>query len=328
MIVFTEGTGPAIRIGELDLGGRRVAARALPYAGEAAPPPYRFDVFERRFVALRTEGVVTAGPCEPGAWREALAAAPAGPVAIGPCSAAEPIYRAYLAAAEGALGAGRGAYLIDPEPEGLPEGAGAAAVVVVCWRPGALAPALAAAASRGLAAGLALPAIPGWTAEESFLEPLLSDARRAGASFVCAMPPSWDGVSRRLAVEARATEDPRAAEALFERLHHAGSGGGVEAAMAAVRGMCAEEGFAAMPPRPRGRGEPEVNARGAARLEERASQAGAGEHRSAMLHAAVRWIDEAGRDLAPVLADGNLKKVLPFDASLAAEVVAAVSGNP
>jgi hypothetical protein len=47
-----------------------------------------------------------------------------------------------------------------------------------------------------------------------------------------------------------------------------------------------------------------------------------------MLHAAVRWIDESGRDLAPVLAEGNLRKVFPFGEALASEVEAAISGTP
>jgi hypothetical protein len=78
----------------------------------------------------------------------------------------------------------------------------------------------------------------------------------------------------------------------------------------------------AMPPRPIGAGEPAGNAIAAARLEERAVDVEDDEHRFALLHAAVRWIDESGRDLASVVRDGNFRKVFPFGA-LAAEVEAA-----
>ena len=43
------------------------------------------------------------------------------------------------------------------------------------------------------------------------------------------------------------------------------------------------------------------------------------EHRSALLHAAARWIDESGRDLRAVLAEGNFRKVFPFAPEVAAE---------
>jgi len=326
MIVFTEAAGAAVRSGEIHLGGRRAAARAIPYAGDAAPPLFRFDPIERRFVALREEAAVAAGPADAEAWREALSDAPGGPVAVGPCSPSEPVYGAYRAAAEGALSAGRGVYLIDPDAGALPEGADGAAVAVVSWRPGPMPPSLAAAAATGMAAGLALPAIPGWTSEEAVLEPLLSEAVRAGARFVCVLSPAWDGPARRAAVDARACVDPGSAESFFERIHHTGSDAVIASAVASVRAACASRGLPALAPRARGRGEPPANARAAALLEERALAAEADEHRAAMLHAAVRWIDESGRDLAPLHLEGNLRKVFPFGAALAAEVEAAISG--
>jgi hypothetical protein len=327
MIVFTEAAVAAVRPGEIHLGGRRVAVRAIPYGGEAGPPAFRFDPLERRFVALREDAAVAAGPADAGAWREALRAAPPGPVAIGPCSPSESVYGAYRAAADGAVAAGRGVYLIDPEVEALPAGADGSAVAVVSWRPRPIPTALAAAAAGGLNAGLALPAIPGWTAEEAVLEPILDEAVGGGARFVCVLHPAWDGLARRLAVDARASVNPGAAESFFERIHHAGSEEAVAGALAAVRAACARRGLPAMPPRPRGRAEPEANARAASLLEERALSAEADEHRAAMLHAAVRWIDESGRDLAHVLAEGNLRKVFPFGDVLASEVGAAISGT-
>ncbi|MGH9368338.1 MAG: hypothetical protein ACRD3M_11755, partial [Thermoanaerobaculia bacterium] len=49
------------------------------------------------------------------------------------------------------------------------------------------------------------------------------------------------------------------------------------------------------------------------------------EHRAALLRAAVRWIDEFSRDLRPVAAEGNLRKILPFSPDIAVEVEAALS---
>ena len=50
----------------------------------------------------------------------------------------------------------------------------------------------------------------------------------------------------------------------------------------------------------------------AARLEERAELEDPGEHRGALLYAAVRWIDEFPRDLSAVEREGNFRKVFPF----------------
>ena len=74
-----------------------------------------------------------------------------------------------------------------------------------------------------------------------------------------------------------------------------------------------------VPPRPVGLHEPAANAAAAARLEEKAQASSENEHRAALLHAAARWIDESGRDLAPIAREGNLPKVFPFGADLARE---------
>jgi hypothetical protein len=68
-----------------------------------------------------------------------------------------------------------------------------------------------------------------------------------------------------------------------------------------------------MPPRPAGRGEPAGNRKAAARLEERAELSDPGEHRGALLYAAIRWIDESPRDLSAVAREGNFRKVFPFE---------------
>ena len=234
---------------------------------------------------------------------------------------------AYRAAAEGARAAGRGAYLLDPEPDGLPSGPGQAAVVVASWRPGPLPPILAVAAAAGFASGLALPVIPGWTAEAALYEPLLDAAAAAGAVFVAALCPSADGEARRLAVEARAAADPSAADSVFERVHHGGWSAEVPEGQAAVCEAAARRGLLPLPPRPRGEGEPAANAMASALLEERAAQPSAGEHHQALLHGAVRWIDESGRDLSAVVREGNFRKIFPFGPEAAAQVEAALRGQ-
>ncbi len=326
MILFEQAAAPAVRAGEFDLGGRRVAARATPYSGDAAPPAFRFDPLERRFVTCRREAKVVAGPADPGSWREALNGLPAGAVAVERCSAAESVRGAYRAAAEGARAAGRGVYLLDPEPDGLPSAPGRTAVVVVSWRPGPLPPILRVAAAAGFSSGLALPVIPGWTADASFYEPLLDAAAAAGAVFVMPLSPSADGEGRRLAVEARAAEDPAAADSFFERVHHGGWGAEVPRGQAAVREAAAGRGLLSLPPRPRGEGEPPANSRASALLEEKAALSMAGEHHQALMHGAVRWIDESVRDLSAVVREGNFRKVFPFGAEAAAQVEAALRG--
>jgi hypothetical protein len=71
-----------------------------------------------------------------------------------------------------------------------------------------------------------------------------------------------------------------------------------------------------MPPRPAGR-QPRANAAAAARLEEAAELAPAGEHRDSLLLAAVRWIDESGRDLGAIAREGNFRRIFPWGGAVA-----------
>ncbi|MBC8646115.1 MAG: hypothetical protein H7X85_03060, partial [Thermoanaerobaculia bacterium] len=73
--------------------------------------------------------------------------------------------------------------------------------------------------------------------------------------------------------------------------------------------------------------EPAGNALAAARLEERAAAA-SDDHRLALLHAAARWIDESGRDLRAVVAEGNFRKVFPFAPEIATEAEKALAETP
>ena len=321
MILFERSAMPAVRSGEFEVASRRIAARAFPYAGEVGPSRFRFDPVERVFLPRTTEGTVLAGPHEPGKWRTALLRGPSGPVLVGPCSTGEEIQGSYLAAAEGAGSSGRAVYLLDPEPSGLPEKPGAVFTALFVRFPGfeASNEGLEAAVALGIASGWVFPFVPGWTAEPYAMEELVANAAAAGASFLSPLPLADDGSSRRLAVEAASAVVPERAEELFERIHHGASREELREAREHLREACQREGLELVPPRPVGLHEPAANAAAAARLEEKAQASSENEHRAALLHAAARWIDEWGRDLAPIAREGNLPKVFPFGADLARE---------
>ncbi len=332
MILYEDAASPAARPGEHDVGGRRVAVRAFTCLGEIGHPRFRFDPVERRFVARRPSGTVSAGPAAPSAWSSAFARLPDGPVAVEGASREEEVRGAYLAAVRGALDAGRGAYLLDPPEAGLPAAPGAPAgrapprVAIFTWRPGdALESAsIAAARRRDIPCGVAWPVIPGWTAEAEVLGPWLEGARAAGASFALPLAPPGTPEFRRLAVEARADVDPEAAEAFFDVMHHAPWDFAVAAALEAAVAEVRRLGLAPMPPRPAAPSEPAGNCRAASRLEEAASRC-PDEHRAARLHAAVRWIDSCGRDLAAIHREGNFSRAFPFGPELAREAESALS---
>jgi hypothetical protein len=321
MIVFERSPTPAVRSGEFEVASRRIAARAFPYAGEVGPPRFRFDPVERRFLSRAAEGTILAGPDEADAWRTVLLRGSSGPVLVGPCSLGEEIQGAYLAAAEGARSSGRAVYLLDPEPSGLPEKPGSVFTALFVRFPGIETgeEALEAALARGIPSGWIFPFVPGWTAEPSEFENLVARAAAAGANFLSPLPLADDGQSRRVAVEAASAAAPERSEEFFERVHHGGSPAEIRRAREHLREACAREGLKLAPPRPVGLHEPAANAAAAARLEEKAQAFFEDEHRAALLHAAARWIDESGRDLAPIAREGNLPRVFPFGADLARE---------
>ncbi len=322
MIVFESAGAPAVRAGEALVAGRRLAGRLLPYGPEGER--LRFDPVERRFVVPRPEPVLAAGPADPERWQEALGRLPAGPVLVGPSSTAEAMRGSYRAAVEAALRAGRAVYLLDPEEEGIPPGAGVAAVVLASWRPGrpaAAFPALGAARAAGLRAAAVFPLIPGWTGESEALEALAGAARDGAAAALTAIAPALDGEGRRDIVEARAAAESDPGERFFELVHHGALEERLASLAVAARTAAERRGMASLPPRPAGRGERRANATASARLEERADLPGTAEHRAAQLLAAVRWIDDSTRDLAAVAREGNFRKVFPFgeEAAEAAE---------
>jgi hypothetical protein len=321
VIEYEPAEFPSVRCVESDVAGRRVAAHAIPYSGETGGPPVRFDPLDRTVVLRRTAGRVTVGPARPDAWTRALDRCAAGTVLVGPGSSGEEIRGAYRAAAEGAASTGRGVYLLDPDLPGLPPAPGREYVVLFAWNPAAghgEAAVLASARARGFSAGALLPIIPGWTDDPAFLGPYLDALTAAGA--VCAAPFAASGhaEARRRLVDARARVQPDAADRFFEKVHHCDWTAELRRGTGLFRDEAERRGLATIPPRPIGASEPPANSAAAALLEERAREVEDNEHRSALFHAAARWIDESGRDLAAVVEEGNFAKVFPFGA-LAAE---------
>ncbi len=326
MIVYEPGLTPSARAGEAVVAGRRLAGRLLPYGADAAAA-VRFDPADRRFVFPRAEPAPRAGPSRLQPWREALARIFPGPVLVGPSAGAEELWGAQRAAAEAAIEVGRPVYLLDPEPGALPAGARRSAVVLCSWRPGQPAtafPGLEHARRAGLEGAALFPLLPGWTAEDEAIEALACAAAAGGAASLTALVPHADGEGRRAIVEARARFEPDAADSFFEVIHHGDWPERLAGRLAGVRRAAGRHRLAPLPPRPLGRAEPPGNAAAAARLEERAELTEAGEHRAALLHAAVRWIDESGRDLSAVAREGNFRKVFPFAGEVAEAAEAAL----
>lgn len=327
MIVYEEGP-PQVRAGELEIAGRRVAGHAIPYVPAAAPPDFRFDPLSRRFAARLTEGRVLAGPPDPDAWRAALTRLPGGPLLVGPSCAVEEIRASYRACADAVRTAGRGAYLLDPDPACLPEAAGEGFVALFAVaRDEAFGP-VREAVRRGFAAAILLPLVPGWTAEPEFLSGMVGRAVDAGARSLSGVIPESDGESRRRIVDARAEQDPSSADAFFDRVHHGDWTQSVARAADRLAEEAARAGLLPLPPRPVGSADPRANAAAAARLEERALRVAGDEHRFALLHAAARWIDESGRDLEPILREGNFRKIFPFGSEVARVAEEALAGGP
>ncbi len=327
MIVYEAAAAPFVRAGELLLGGRRLAGRLFPYGADAAGTSFRFDPVDRRFVFRRPGSIVSTGPPDPALWNEALGRVPPGPVLIGPCAAAEEVRGTFRAAADAALGQGRPVYLLDPEPSGLPASPAPAAVVLCSWRAGrpeAAFPGVAAARAAGFRCAALFPYLPGWTGEPTAVEALVTAAADAGAESLTALAPSTDGEGRRGIVEARSVAEPEEAERFFEVVHHGEWAAALPDSLRRVREASARRGLASLPPRPVGGREAGANAAASARLEELAELSGAGDHRVALLHAAVRFIDESGRDLASVEREGNFGRIFPFGEDIAKEAAAAL----
>ena len=324
MIVYEAAASPAARAGEAILGGRRIAGRIFPYGHETGS--VGFDPIERRFVFPRGDGVLRPGPARAEGWREAFLRMPPGPILIGPSADGEPVWGSGRSAAEAALEAGRAFFLLDPEPESVPAGA-EKAVVLCSWRPGDPRrgfPGLERARAAGAPCAAVFPLIPGWTAENDAIEALADTAVRGGAAALTAIVPATDGEGRRDIVAARSLFEPVEGDRFFEVIHHGDWPEGLVGRVAAARKAASDRGLGLLPPRPAGGGEPAGNRMAAGRLEERAELTDPGEHRAALLYAAVRWIDESPRDLGAVAREGNFRKVFPFDGEVGAWAEAAL----
>jgi hypothetical protein len=326
LILFERGEA-LLKSGEFDLAGRRVAARAVPYAGEAGLPAFRFDPVDRVLLLRDPEGRIEAGPAESEAWRRAITRTPAGPILVGPANPVESVRGSARAAAEGARAAGRAIYLLDPEVEELPEARGGCFVALFSGIPDEGLFRRLEAAARRMPAGLLFPVIPAWTGQEGFLEGTADRCAAAGAVFLAGLTLSGDGDSRRRVVAARALLAPDSEEEFFDRVHHGDWEGDSARALACLRGAAAARGLASRPPRPRGDAEPPPNAAASALLEELAEAEAANEHRAALLRAAVRWLDERGRDVKPIVVEGNFRKIFPFGAEIAGDVERALGGG-
>jgi hypothetical protein len=329
VIVFENAPQPYVRAGEFDLAGRRVTARAFPYGSASGSAPWSFDPIERLFHLPAGDGSVEVGPHDPQAWRNALARNPAGSVAVGAGHFAEEIRGAYRAAALGADGAGRGVFLLDPPASGLPPDPSEAFVAVFGMLPGRPAPeGLAQANERGFLAGVIVPLVPGWTCVAPALQDLVVRAEQSGARFIAGVPAAEDGPGRRAVIEVRAQLEPESPEEFFGRVHHGDWRAETEDARSQIREACGNRGLSFGVPRPVGHLEPAANARAARRLEDEAGTLFAhNEHRASLLHAAARWIEESGRDLAPIVAEGNFRKIFPFADEIASQAEAAFRGE-
>ena len=322
---------PRVRLGEAELAGRRIAARALPGGDEAGGALFRFDPVERRILARSTGARASVGPDEPEAWRLAIRRAPAGSVLVGPSGETERSRLAFQAAVEGARRAGRGVYLLDPDPRDITGSPRDGVVAVFAGLiDGRARSGLEAASAAGIAAGVLFPIAPGWTTGDSRLDGAARAAADAGARFVAPIPLVNDGESRRRLVETVLALDPGAdsAEELFHRVHHSAWEEESARASARLREIARDRGLASLPPRPAGAAEPRGNSQAAARLEELAERDPGDEHRFSLLRAAARWIDESGRDLRPIVAEGNFRKIFPFGGELAREAEDSLRTSP
>ena len=326
MITYEPGPAQA-RSGEEIVAGRRIAGRLLPY-GAGPFRETRFDPASRRLVVGRADATIACGPAmreprgdvrrSPQEWLDALARIPAGPVLVGPGTEAEPLRGSLAAALAAARDAGRAVYLLDPHPAAA-AGVAAGGVALCAWRPGPGRgdfPGLPETARAGLPATAVFPLIPGWTAEPDVLASLADEAREAGAAAFVGVVPDLSGEGRRAIVEARTDVEPSAEDRFFETIHHGDWTARLSQALAESRRQAEARGMESMPPRPAGR-EPRANSAAAARLEETAELASSGEHRDSLLLAAVRWIDESGRDLGAIAREGNFRRIFPWGGAVA-----------
>jgi len=309
MIVYA-GPGAAVaRRGEFHpFPGARSRTRLIPYSGlDAVPDPWR-GLYRRP-----PELTASAGPSDPGAWREALAHAPAGKLLLGPVGPAEAIYGAGEGALAAAAERGRAVVAIETmEDPGWRPVAGPSFARVVVWEPDPEPERFwRAFASRGGEAGIALPLIPGWTGEARFLERFLSAAAVHGARFVAPFSIAGDGASRAAVHADFARLHPESADAFFDAVHHREWESGARGARETFHEAAAAAGMPARVPFLAGRSDFPANARLIDAFETEAERAE--EPRASRLLAAARRLEDLGRDVAGIAREGNLRLLWPSD---------------
>ncbi len=331
MIVYEGHAPPTVRRGEFyPFPGARARIRALPYPAFEPPggDPWR-GTYRRR-----TEASVAAAERSIDHWEEALRPAPPGKVLVGPVAPAEPVYGAAAAAVEAARRLGRAVVLVETAergagasgvpPDGIAPGPDLARVVL--WDGTLPAGAFWKAFGGGSRpAGVALPAIPGWTGEEAFLAGFFARARDAGAAFAAAYALAGDGPSRA-AIHADFSQlDPARSDAFFDAIHHRDFEEGTRDAAERFVEAAARAGVPARVPLLFGRTDIEANLRVIDAFEEEA-RAG-GEPRASALLAAARRVEDLGRDVADLEREGNLRLLWRPDSPEARLARAVLAGS-
>ncbi len=303
MILYS--TGPAaVRRGEFaPFPGVRSRTRMIPYVGLDLPGA---DPWKGGYRKAAEEIEVAAGPDSAERWEETLFAAPPGSVLIGPIAACEKVYGAGAAAIEAARDSGRGSVVVDSLCgfRDLPDGPDV--VRIATWRASEDESLWGRLDSRREGkAGVALPLIPGWTAEREFLRAFLARVREARLDFVAPFEIVPDGYSRSAIHSDFAARFPERSDSYFDELHHRDWADELPRARLAFAEEAGAAGLAARVPLPRGRRDFEANLRAREALDAEADRSG--EPEASVLRSAARRIEDFGRDLAELARQGNMR---------------------
>ncbi len=303
MILFSAGPS-VVRRGEFaPFPGVRSRLRMVPYVGLDLPGA---DPWKGVYRKAADEIEVAAGSDSLERWEESLFGAPPGSVLIGPIAACEKVYGAGAAAIEAARQSGRGSIVVDPlcGAGELPDGPDV--VRIALWRAGEGESLWDRFDSPGEGkAGVALPMIPGWTAEPEFLGAFFARARAARFDFAAPFEIAPDGYSRSAIHGDFAALFPEKADSYFDKLHHRDWALDLARARLAFAEGARAAGLDARVPLPRGRRDFEANLRAREALDSEADRSA--EPEASVLRSAARRIEDFGRDLAELSRQGNLR---------------------
>jgi hypothetical protein len=301
MILFS--TGPAaVRRGEFaPFPGVRSRIRMVPYAGLDLSGA---DPWKGGYRRAAEEIEVAAGPDSAESWEETLFAVPPGSVLIGPIAACEKVYGAGAAAIEAARHSGRGSVVVDSFCDARDLPGGPDVVFLAVWRAGEEARLWDRLEARGEGkAGVALPLIPGWTAEPEFLRSFLARVRAARLDFAAPFEIALDGYSRSAIHADFSSRFPERSDAYFDELHHRDWSDELARARLGFAEEARAAGVPARVPLPRGRRDFEANLRAREALDAEADRSS--EPEASVLRSAARRIEDFGRDLAELARQGN-----------------------